>query len=225
MWSDGFTKHHGPKIFDALIGMNAKGLFALAGSGDHAKALFQQLETSAHGKHLSLPDIKALFSTEVANFYNIHSASIGTSGLALLIAIVHETDGMSLLVCSNSTCREAHGAYEFIGCGASIAKPLADWLYSPFMNDVDRRQLGFTVLYAVESVDPNCDGPTQFGHLRKEGDFVIDTRGVPDEDKYVAEFFRASGKALFKCAPGYPDTISEAEIERLIAKIRQIRGK
>jgi hypothetical protein len=84
MWNDGFTKHHAPKIFDAPIGLSAEGLFAVAGSGDHAKALSQQLVALVHGQSLSIAEIKAIFETKVADYYNLHSSSIGDSGVQLL---------------------------------------------------------------------------------------------------------------------------------------------
>ena len=223
LWNDGFTKHFDAKIFHEDVGWHAEALFALAGNGDYAKMLYQQLVSASQGRDYSLPKIRDVFSQEVVSFYNTHAAAIGDSGVQLLIAISHESDGMEFLVCTNSACRRG-AAFEFIGCGASIARPLADWLHSPFMNDADRKLLALTTIYGVKLVDPNCDGATQFGWLCKgRHNFIIDSRGVPKEEQYIREFFAAAGHAMFRCSLSRDEESAQNGEKRFSDRIKKIR--
>jgi 20S proteasome alpha/beta subunit len=200
-FTDGVTQHYGDKIFRHPLGKDIDTLFAIAGSVPHAQSLIQHLRNVMAGKHHSLALASETILQETAEFNNTHQASIGDVGLQLIAAIRHRDEGLSLMVCDGSACYEATEPYAFIGCGRSIAKPLTDWAYSFTKTDEDRALLAFSVLYAIKSIDPNCNGITQYGTICRDSskDFLDTKDGLLEQESYASCFARAAVNAFFGC--------------------------
>ena len=109
------------------------------------------------------------------------------------------------MVCDGSACFESSEPYEFIGCGRSVAKPLANWMYPHVETDKDRALLAFTVLSAIKSIDPNCGGKTQYGTLSSDSsrDFLDTTEGVIEQEGFANNFFQSAIHAFFGCGQQY----------------------
>ena len=172
------------------------------------------------GKHHSLAIARETISLETAEFNSAHQQSIGDLGLQLIAAIRHRDEGLSLMVCDGSACYEASEPYAFIGCGRSIAKPLTDWAYPFAKTDKDRALLAFTVLHAIKSIDPNCDGITQYGTICHDSskDFLDTKDGVLEQECYANCFFRAAINAFFGCTNQH----SAEEVSQRLATFEQM---